>query len=229
MINKEEYLNSLEWVFEDNLIDYSIALSIMESRAEEVFLNKKPQLIWFLEHKDVYTAGISAKKEDLISKNNIPVIMVNRGGKHTFHGPKMQICYLIIDLKRFFLGKTPDISIFVKFLEEWVIEILKSFNIKGEIRQNRVGIWVVNKKNEEKIAAIGIKLKKWVSYHGVAINIAPDLNAFNNIIPCGIKDFGITSIEKIYQENLINFNYKKAQNKIINISKDKFEAIYRKL
>ena len=188
---------NLEWCFENKLIPYSDAIKIMESRVQNIIENKDSQLVWVLEHNAVYTAGISAKDQDLLFKNDIEIIKTNRGGKYTYHGPGMKIIYVMLDLKQIFAPQEPDISRFVEFLENCVINFLQKFGVKGEIKKGRVGIWVENEGREEKIAAIGIKVKKWVTYHGIAININPDLAAFNNIVPCGIKEFGVTSLEKM--------------------------------
>lgn len=194
---KENLLN-IEFLNSKELVRFEDALNFMQKRVEEIVASKVPQLIWTLEHYPVYTAGISAKDSDLLVKTDIPIFQTNRGGKYTYHAPGMKIIYVMLDLKKFFAPQKPDVARFVEFLENWVIAILADFGIKGEIKKGRVGIWVVDKNGEEKkIAAIGIKLKKWVSYHGIAINVNPDLSGFNNIIPCGIKEFGVTSIAEI--------------------------------
>jgi lipoyl(octanoyl) transferase len=186
---------NIDWLISESLVEYPDALNIMEQRVDCIINKGQNSLIWQLEHKDVYTAGISAKDEDLIKKTDIKIFKVNRGGKYTYHGPKMLISYLMLDLKKFFGPGKPDIALFVKFIEEWVISFLAKFNIEGFIRKERVGIWVIHNGLEKKIAAIGIKVKKWVTYHGLAINIDPNLEAFDNIVPCGISDFGVTSLK----------------------------------
>ncbi len=207
MINNiYKYLSQIEWKISDNLIDFDGAYNFMEDRVSKIINQKKSEMIWLLEHKDVYTAGISSKETDLLNKTNIPVFKTNRGGKYTYHGPNMKIIYLMLDLKKFFYPNSPDIAVFVNFLENWIIDILAEFKIKGEIRKDRVGIWVKNEISEEKIAAIGIKVKKWVTYHGISINLAPDLTKFNNIVPCGISDFGITSFAKLGINNFSNID-----------------------
>ncbi len=230
------FLDNLEWRY-DNIIDYKSALNAMESRVEAIIKGEEKSLLWILEHPPIYTAGISTKNEDMIDCNhNIPIFKINRGGKYTYHCPKMKICYLIFDLKKFFYPKSPDIASFVKFIEEWIIAILYNFQINGEIRKDRVGIWCVNDNNingassisENKIAAIGIKVKKWVSYHGVAINIDPDFAGFKNIIPCGISQFGITSIAKIYQENQRFFDYQEIEDKFLKYLKQEFITKFKK-
>ncbi len=190
-------INNIEWLEESSPVNFEDAVLFMEKRVAQIIAKTAPQLIWIVEHPPLYTAGISAREEDLLNKTNIPIYKTNRGGKYTYHGPGMKIIYVMLDLKKIFAPQEPDISAFVEFLENWVIAFLKEFGIKGEIRKGRVGIWVEHNKKEEKIAAIGIKIKKWVSYHGIAININPDLTAFENIVPCGIKEFGVTSLDKL--------------------------------
>ena len=195
---KTNYLEEPNWLASKDLVAFEDANKFMQNRVEEVIAGNSSQLIWCLEHYPVYTAGVSAKPEDLLAETDIPVFQTNRGGKYTYHCPGMKIIYVMLDLKKLFAPDKPDVARFVEFLENWVIEILSEFGIKGEIRKGRVGIWVVDKNGvEKKIAAIGIKLKKWVSYHGIAININPDMSGFQNIVPCGIKDFGVTSISEI--------------------------------
>lgn len=189
--------NNIEWIFSENLIKFEDSLQFMEKRVEEIAEKKAKNAIWLLEHFDVYTAGVSAKDEDLLVKGEVPVVKTNRGGKYTYHGPKMIIGYLMMDLKEFFAPKKPDIAKFVEFIENWVINFLAEFGIKGFIRKGRVGIWVLDNGEEKKIGAIGIKVKKWVTYHGFAINIDPNLEAFKNIVPCGISEFGVTSLKEL--------------------------------
>ena len=188
----------VEWRISKEPVHFLDALEFMQKRVDEIIAGNAPGLIWILEHHPVYTAGISANEADLLGKTDIPIFKTNRGGKYTYHCPGMKIIYVMLDLKKFFAPEQPDVSRFVEFLENWVIKILADFGIKGEIRKGRVGIWVGDENNsEKKIAALGIKLKKWVSYHGIAINVSPDLSGFNNIVPCGIKEFGVTSIAEI--------------------------------
>jgi lipoyl(octanoyl) transferase len=194
----QKNLSNIEWRFSDKLVPFEDALAFMQKRVEEIIAETAPQMIWTLEHPAVYTAGISAKESDMLNKTDIPIFQTNRGGKYTYHCPGMKIIYVMLDLKKFFAPQKPDVARFVEFLENWVIEILEEFGIKGEIRKGRVGIWVVDENGvEKKIAALGIKIKKWVSYHGIAINLNPDLAGFDNIIPCGIKEFGVTTIKEI--------------------------------
>jgi lipoyl(octanoyl) transferase len=189
--------HNIEWRISKEPVHFEEALEFMQQRVEKIIAGTAPEMIWILEHHPVYTAGISAKDEDFIGQTNIPIFKTNRGGKYTFHAPGMKIIYVMLDLKKFFAPEKPDVARFVEFLENWVIAILSDLGIKGEIKKGRVGIWVETKNGEKKIAALGIKIKKWVSYHGIAININPDLAGFSNIIPCGIKEFGVTSVEEI--------------------------------
>lgn len=225
------FIADLEWKFSSKLVPYQEALDFMEKRVEEINLGKSPQMIWILEHPAIYTAGISAKDEDLLDKHLLSninagesmVVRVNRGGKYSYHCPGMKIIYLMLDLKRFFAPQSPDISCFVRFIENWIIAILAEYKIRGEVRQKRVGIWVESEDGEKKIAAIGIKLKKWVSYHGAAINVDCDLSGFKKIVPCGISEFGITSIQElISSENLaLKADFER-------IAKEKFFQIFSK-
>ena len=194
----------IEFKISKDLVKFEDALKFMEERVAKIIAGQEKQLIWILEHEPVYTAGVSAKESDMLNKNDIPIFKTNRGGKYTYHCPGMKIIYVMLDLKKFFAPNRPDVSAFVKFLENLVIEILAEFGIKGEIRDGRVGIWVQTPQGEKKIAALGIKLKKWVSYHGIAININPDLGGFNNIVPCGISEFGVTSMAEILGDKKIN-------------------------
>lgn len=182
-------------------VDYEDAVKFMEDYVAGISNGENEELIWLTSHEALYTAGISSKPEDLLT-NNIPVHKTNRGGKYTYHDSGMRIIYVMLDLKNAFAPEKPDVAKFVEMLENFVIKVLKRVGIKGEIRKGRVGIWVEcedkkGRKTEKKIAAMGIKIKKWVSYHGIAININPDLEGFKGIVPCGISEFGVTSIHDL--------------------------------
>jgi lipoyl(octanoyl) transferase len=178
--------------------DYEKSVAFMQDYVAKMIAGEEQSLVWITSHLPIYTAGVSAKDEDLLAKSDIPVFKTNRGGQYTYHDAGMRIIYPMIDLKKLFYPQKPDVSKFVLFLEGWIIDILAHFQIKGEIRKDRVGIWVKTADgSEKKIAAIGIKLKKWISYHGIAINLNPNLAAFENIIPCGIKEFGVTSMQDL--------------------------------
>ena len=179
-------------------IDYLESMKILEQRAKDVFLGKKDELLWVLEHKSVYTAGVSSKNKDLLDKN-LNVIKTNRGGKYTYHGPGQKVVYFVLNLNK----REKDIRKLVNKIENCIIEILKEFKVKSYTDKKIIGIWVKNKNNMMKIAAIGIRVKKWIAYHGFAINISNDLSKYKNIVPCGIKDKGITSLKDM---GITNFN-----------------------
>ncbi|WP_026481589.1 lipoyl(octanoyl) transferase LipB [Ahrensia sp. 13_GOM-1096m] len=189
----------VEWRVADGLTPYDEAVAFMEQRVGEIRDGTAPELVWLVEHPPLYTAGTSAKDEDLVDANRFPVFATGRGGEHTYHGPGQRVAYVMLDLKR----RRPDVRAFVSALEAWIIGTLDSFNIKGERREDRVGVWVQRpeKKSpvagtiaEDKIAAIGIRLRKWVSFHGISINVEPDLSHYDGIVPCGIKVHGVTSL-----------------------------------
>ena len=189
----------IEWINSQGLTDFGVAEGFMKQRVEEIIEGKAAETIWLLEHPPIYTAGTSAKDVDLISAHRFPVFKTNRGGQYTYHGPGQRIVYVMLDLNK--RGK--DVRAFVECLENWVISTLDQFNIKGLIRKGRVGVWVERPDKpkrtdgllrEDKIAAIGIRLKKWVSFHGISINVEPNLEHFSGIVPCGISKHGITSL-----------------------------------
>ena len=189
----------VEWKITDGLTDYGAAVTLMEQRAEAIAQGAAEELIWLVEHPPLYTAGTSAKEQDLLDPTRFPVYPSKRGGQYTYHGPGQRVVYVMMDLNK----RGRDIRKFVQQLEHWVIATLASFNVTGEIREGRVGVWVQRPKkprfvtgavSEDKIAAIGIRLKKWVSYHGISINVEPDLDHFGGIVPCGISNFGVTSL-----------------------------------
>lgn len=186
-------MSALEWRQTAKLVPYMHALEIMQARVAAIQAQRDSELVWLLEHPPLYTAGTSAKDSDLIDASTFPVYQTGRGGQFTYHGPGQRVAYVMIDLAR--RGK--DLRAYVYALEQWVIETLALLNIKGERREGRVGIWVVTPFGEEKVAAIGVRVSKWVSYHGIAINVAPDLNHFSGIIPCGLPEFGVTSLQKL--------------------------------
>lgn len=189
----------VEWKITDGLTDYGAAVTLMEQRAEAIAQGAAEELIWLVEHPPLYTAGTSAKEQDLLDPTRFPVYPSKRGGQYTYHGPGQRVVYVMMDLNK----RGRDIRKFVQQLEHWVIATLASFNVTGEIREGRVGVWVQRPEkprlvtgavSEDKIAAIGIRLKKWVSYHGISINVEPDLDHFGGIVPCGISNFGVTSL-----------------------------------
>ena len=189
----------VEWRITDGLTDYETAAAEMEARADAIARGEADELIWLLEHPPLYTAGTSAKTEDLVEPDRFPVYETRRGGQYTYHGPGQRIAYAMLDLNK--RGK--DVRAFVANMEAWVIAALAEFNVTGEIREGRVGVWVVRDdkpltalgtKPEDKVAAIGLRIRKWVSFHGLSINVDPDLSHFDGIVPCGIREHGVTSL-----------------------------------
>ena len=179
-------------------VDYTKSMKILEQRVQDVLLDKKDEFLWIIEHTHVYTAGTSSKEIDLLDEN-LNVIKTNRGGKHTYHGPGQKVVYFVLNLNK----REKDIRKLVNKIENCIIEILKEFKVKSYTDKKNIGIWVKNKNNMMKIAAIGIRVKKWIAYHGFAINISNDLSKYKNIVPCGIKDKGITSLKDM---GITNFN-----------------------
>lgn len=189
----------MEWRIAEGLVSYPDALAGMEERVEDILARRAPELVWLLEHPPLYTAGTSAREEDLLDPERFPVYPTRRGGEYTYHGPGQRVVYVMLDLNR----RGRDVRQFVRKLEDWVIRTLAEFSIRGERREGRVGVWVVRPEMapradgslaEEKIAAIGVRLRRWVSFHGIAINVEPNLSHFNGIVPCGIREHGVTSL-----------------------------------
>tara|TARA_B100000795_G_C22559041_1_gene345566 strand:- start:35 stop:655 length:621 start_codon:yes stop_codon:yes gene_type:complete len=180
-------------------VKYDEAVKFLEKRLIEITNNKKGDLIWILEHNEIYTAGTNFKEEEILNKK-INIIKTNRGGKVTYHGPGQLICYFAIDLKK----RNKDIRKFIRLIEKIIIETLLEFNINSFGDPKNIGIWVNEKKNVKKVSAIGIRVSKWVAYHGFAININCDLTKFHNIIPCGISDKGVTNLKKISDQDYHN-------------------------
>jgi len=189
----------MEWKITDGLTDYDTAVAFMEARVADIAAGRADECIWLLEHPPLYTAGTSAKPEDLTDPDRFPVYQSKRGGEYTYHGPGQRVVYVMLDVGK----RGHDVRRFVKQLETWVISALAEFNVHGEIREGRVGVWVPRKDKpltvsgkpaEDKIAAIGIRLRKWISFHGISINVEPDLEHFSGIVPCGIREYGVTSL-----------------------------------
>ena len=182
---------AVEWRIDDERVAYPQALESMERRVGLIRAGQAGELVWLLEHPPLYTAGTSARTDDLLLPHRFPVYEAGRGGQYTYHGPGQRVAYLMLDLKR----RKSDLRHYVWSLEEWVIQTLARLNVKGERRPGRIGIWVVKPSGQEaKIAAIGVRVRRWVTYHGIAINLDPDLEHFAGIVPCGLKGFGMTSI-----------------------------------
>jgi lipoyl(octanoyl) transferase len=181
----------LEWRISDRLVEYDTAVSEMEARVAAIRAGAAPELCWLLEHPPLYTAGTSARDRDLLTPARLPVFRTGRGGQYTYHGPGQRVGYVMLDLQR----RGPDLRAYIRRLEEWVIRALARFGVRGERRDGRIGIWVVKPAGQEaKIAALGVRVRRWVTYHGVAINLDPDLGNFAGIVPCGISDAGVTSL-----------------------------------
>jgi lipoyl(octanoyl) transferase len=187
--------SAVEWRISDAPVDYAEAVAAMEARAAAIADGEAPELVWLLEHPPLYTSGTSGKADDLLDPR-FPLIATGRGGQVTYHGPGQRIAYLMLDLKR----RRPDVRAYVAALEQLIIGTLAAFNVRGERREDRVGVWVKRPDKgdgfEDKIAAIGVRLKRWVSFHGIAINVEPDLSHFQAIVPCGVVDprYGVTSL-----------------------------------
>ncbi|MGV6812338.1 MAG: lipoyl(octanoyl) transferase LipB [Brevirhabdus sp.] len=192
-------LCNMEWITSNRLEPYEPAVARMEARADAIARGEADEAIWLLEHPPLYTAGTSARREDLIDPDRFDVFETRRGGQYTYHGPGQRVAYVMLDLNR----RGRDVRAFVEKLERWVIATLDQFNVQGHIRPGRVGVWVERPEKppqpdgspaEDKIAAIGVRLRKWVSFHGLAINVEPDLSHFGGIVPCGIRQYGVTSL-----------------------------------
>lgn len=185
----------MEWWISEDFVNYPTALREMEARVAAIRNEGAPELVWLLEHPPLYTAGTSAKASDLLTPGRFPVFETGRGGQYTYHGPGQRVAYALLDLKQ----RGPDVRQFVRNLEEWIIRTLARFNLKGERREGRVGIWVAHDGREDKIAAIGVRVRRWVTYHGISINVDPDLSHFDGIVPCGIQEqkLGVTSLAQL--------------------------------
>ncbi len=189
----------VRWRVSDDLVPYEEAVATMEAEVEKISAGQADELVWLLEHPPLYTAGTSADASDLIDPDRFPVFKTGRGGEYTYHGPGQRVAYVMLDLKR----RRQDVRAFVAALEEVIIRTLASMNVKGERREDRVGVWVQRPERprlpdgspaEDKIAALGIRLRKWVTFHGLSINVNPDLGHFGGIVPCGISAYGVTSL-----------------------------------
>jgi len=183
------------WAVSSGLVDYPAAVAAMEARAAAIADGRAGELVWLLEHPPLYTAGVSARTSDLLEPDRFPVFETGRGGQFTYHGPGQRVVYVMLDLTK----RQRDVRAFVAALEAWVIGALERFNVRGEVREGRVGVWVERRvagepPAEDKIAAIGVKLRRWASFHGVSLNVEPDLGHFGGIVPCGIAGHGVTSL-----------------------------------
>jgi lipoyl(octanoyl) transferase len=182
------------WAVSPRPVDYPAAVAAMEARAAAIAEGRAGELVWLLEHPPLYTAGVSAKTEDLLEPARFPVHRTARGGQYTYHGPGQRVAYVMLDLTK----RGRDVRGYVRDLEGWIIAALDRFNVAGEVRDGRVGVWVQRRTpghvREDKIAAIGVKVRKWASFHGISLNVEPDLSHFAGIVPCGIRAHGVTSL-----------------------------------
>ncbi|HEY8383668.1 MAG TPA: lipoyl(octanoyl) transferase LipB [Microvirga sp.] len=189
----------VEWVVAEGLVGYEEAVAAMEARVAAIAAGEARERVWLVEHPPLYTAGTSAEDSDLVEPGRFPVFRSGRGGQFTYHGPGQRVAYVMLDLNR----REPDLRRFVAALETWLIGTLASFNVRGERREDRVGVWVRRPEKlspipgavaEDKIAAIGIRVRRWVTYHGISLNVEPDLSHFSGIVPCGVSEHGVTSL-----------------------------------
>ncbi|HST91875.1 MAG TPA: lipoyl(octanoyl) transferase LipB [Brevundimonas sp.] len=183
-----------EWAVSPGYVPYEAAVAAMEARAAAIAAGEAGELVWLLEHPPLYTAGVSSKDSDLIDAGRFPVHRTGRGGQFTYHGPGQRVVYVMLDLN----ARGRDVRAFVRGLEQWIIAALAVFGVPADVREGRVGVWVERKgpgwSREDKIAAIGVKVRKWVSFHGISVNVEPDLGHFSGIVPCGISEHGVTSL-----------------------------------
>lgn len=184
----------LEWKISKEPVSYPDALGQMEAQVADMLGGMAQEQIWLLEHPPLYTAGTSAKSSDLLSPQAFPVYETGRGGQYTYHGPGQRIAYVMLNLKQ---RGAMDVRAYVKSLEDWVIHTLAEFGVESFVREGRIGVWVNTPKGEAKIAAIGIRIRQWVTYHGICINLNPNLSHYAGIVPCGISEFGVTSLHKL--------------------------------
>ena len=206
----------VEWIVENAVIEYDAAVAFMEDRAAGIAAGTSEELIWLVEHPPLYTAGTSAKIEDLTDPDRFPVHQTKRGGQYTYHGPGQRVAYVMLNLN----SRKPDVRAFVCALEDWLINSLAQINIKAERREERVGVWVERPElgREDKIAALGIRVKKWITLHGISLNIDPDLSHYHGIVPCGISGHGVTS--------LMDLGHIMSMSEMDTILRTEFEKIF---
>ena len=186
--------NKVEWKISKTIINYDDAMSLMEDKVLKIKQNIDKELVWLLEHGSIYTAGTSAKEQDMLNKKDVLVRYTGRGGQWTWHGPGQRVAYVMLDLKK----RLPDVRAYVNALEEWIILTLRDFNLEGTRLEQKPGVWIKNNDNSyNKIAALGVRISSWVTWHGISINLNPDLNAFENIVPCGILNGSVTSFKNL--------------------------------
>lgn len=187
----------LTWNVSQNPVEYEAAIQTMERTVNNILSGKSNETVWLLEHPPLYTAGSSALPEELLAHDALPIFQTGRGGKYTYHGPGQRVAYIMLDLKK---RAQLDLKNYIFNLERLIIDTLKEFDVRGERREDKIGVWVNVDGFEKKIASIGIRVRKWVTYHGIAINISPDLKYFDGIIPCGIEQCGVTSLKELGKE-----------------------------
>ncbi len=206
---------TIEWKISTKPIEYQEAINFMEQRIYQIHQEKASEMVWFLEHPPIYTGGSSAESKDLFNSLNLPVYQTGRGGQYTYHGPGQRVVYLMLDLRK----RGEDLRKYVANLEDWIIASLAEIGLSSEKREGRIGIWTIDKQNKDaKIAAIGIRVRKWITYHGIAINVTPNLEHYSGIIPCGIKEFGVTSLNEL--------GYNISYQKLDSILKSKFSEFF---
>lgn len=208
----------VEWVIAEDRVDYEAAVAEMEVRAAAIAEGRAAERVWLVEHPPLYTAGTSARDEDLLTPDRFPVFRSGRGGQFTYHGPGQRVAYVMLDLSR----RRRDVRGLVSALEAWLIGTLGRFNVRGETRPDRVGVWVRRPERgddaEDKIAAIGVRLRRWVSFHGVALNVDPDLEHFSGIVPCGVRRYGVTS--------LVDLGRPVAMSEVDSMLRAEFERVF---
>lgn len=206
---------TIEWKTSKKPCNYEDTINLMEQRIEDIHLKKSPELVWLLEHPSIYTSGTGSSSNELLDSRDIPVYETGRGGKFTYHGPGQRIIYLMLNLKE----RGGDLRKYIASLEGWTISCLTEIGIKCFKREGRIGIWTISKSGKEvKIAAIGIRIRKWITYHGIAINVNPNLDHYNGIIACGIKEYGVTSLHQL--------GYDIDYTRLDSILKDKFNDFF---
>ena len=206
---------AIEWKLSAGLVPYEEAVAAMEARVAQIQCAGGRELVWLLEHPPLYTAGASAKESDLLDREAFPVHRTGRGGQYTYHGPGQRIAYVMLDLQR----RGPDLHEFMRNLEQWLIDSLAMFGVTGERRRGRVGVWVrLSGGREAKIAALGIRVRHWVTFHGVALNVAPDLGHYRGIVACGVREHGVTSLEAL--------GVKATMAEVDAVLKEKFSALF---
>ena len=208
----------VEWHIAEGLVGYEDAVAEMEARVAAIAYGRARERVWLVEHPPLYTAGTSAQDEDLVEPNRFPVFRSGRGGQFTYHGPGQRVAYVMLDLNR----RTPDLRRYVAALEAWLIATLAEFNIRGERREDRVGVWVrrpdKGETAEDKIGAIGIRVRRWVTFHGISLNVEPDLSHFSGIVPCGVRQHGVTS--------LVDLGIPVSMPEVDAIMRKQFEAVF---